>query len=346
MQRILISVVIPVYRGRDTIGVLLDRLDAVRQEWRREALPIELVEAICIDDGSPDGSEAVLRELKEKYEWLRVVTLSRNFGQHPATVAGLLEASGDWVFTMDEDLQHDPDHLLPLLKRAVEGSSDLVYARPKEAVHQSLFRDASSRLCKSMIATITRNEHVRSFNSFRLIRGSIARAAAAVSAHDTYLDASLCWFTNRVATLPLPMLDHRYANERKSGYSFWRLLSHAKRLAVSSHSKWLRFGAFIGVASMAMSVVLGSFVLPQKLFNPSSIAVPGWTSLFLMVLFFGGLTSLLLGILLEFQSIVLLQSLGKPTYFVVNRESDAWLHHALESSDRSHAHPQPERAAA
>lgn len=342
MEPVLVSVVIPVYRGRETLELLMSELEAVRSEWQRRMLPVELVEVICVDDGSADGSESVLERLQRQYSWLRVIPLSRNFGQHPATVAGLLEASGDWVVTMDEDRQHPPRFLLSLLHQAITTSSDLVYAQPNQPVHQSRFRDASSRLSKSLIAIVTRNPHVRSFNSFRLIRGSIARAAAAVSAHETYLDVSLCWFTDRITTLPLPLTDYRYARDRQSGYSFGRLLSHARRLAVSSQAKWLRCGALIGTGAMLLSVLLGSSILLRKLADPSSIQVQGWTSLFLMVLFFGGLTSLLLGILLEFQSVILLQSLGRPTYFVVDRAADAQLREALFSEDRSDAHPELE----
>jgi glycosyltransferase involved in cell wall biosynthesis len=190
--------VVPVYQGADHLPALLTALEDVRRELDSADSPVRLGEAIFVDDGSADGSDAVLARLTREHPWITVVPLSRNFGQHPATIAGILHCSGDWVATMDEDLQHHPRYLVPLLRQAVRRSSDVVYARPKGRVHKSRLRDLGSSAFKALMSRLTSNPHVRDFNSFRMMRGSIARAAASVCAHDPYFDVAMSWFTDRI----------------------------------------------------------------------------------------------------------------------------------------------------
>jgi hypothetical protein len=165
----------------------------------------------------------------------------------------------------------------------------------------------------------------RQFSSFRLVRGSIARAACSLSTHDTYLDVILNWFTTRVASLPIPLDDVRVASGAKSGYSFLALLRHARRLLISSEIKPLRIGAAVGLSTIVASILFSLLIVIVKVIAPEAIELRGWASLMIVTLFFGGLTSFLVGIVLEYLSTVVLHTLGKPTFFVVDRSRDALL---------------------
>ncbi len=338
MTQSLISTVTPVFRGEETLCKLVALLEKERESWIQKGLPIELTEAIFVVDDAADGSPRVLAEISDRLPWVRVLTLSRNFGQHPATVAGILHSSGDWVATLDEDLQHDPREILGLLRRAVEKSSDIVYAQAAGAVHGSVLRDQGSRLFKALLAFLTNDPQVRAFNSFRMIRGSVARAAASVTSHDTYFDIALGWFTKRVETLEMKLEDLRFQKETQSGYSLRTLLSHARRMLVSAQTKWLRVGTTIGIAALALGAILAIYVLVVRIVSPGSIEVRGWLSLFLAVVFFGGLSSLLLGIVLEYMSTIVLKAQGKPSFFVVDRSQDELLRELLvDQSPRGHS---------
>lgn len=317
--RVLVSTVIPVFQGEGTLAQLTAQLQAVGRQWRQGGLPFELIEAIFVDDASIDHSGEILCRLEQQIEIVRVVTLSRNFGQHPATVAGILHSSGDWVVTLDEDLQHRPEEIVRLLETAVTQRLDVVYACSEKKVHSLWYRDLASRTYKALLALATGNQNIRDFNSFRAVRGSVARAAAAVVAHDTFLDIALGWFIARIGTWVVELRDER---ETQSGYTFVKLLSHARRAIVSSQTKWLRLGAGIGMGALAVSLLLLVWILGQKLIAPASIQVRGWTSLFLSVTFFGGLTSFLVGVVLEYLSTFLLSAHGKPTFFVIDRSID------------------------
>jgi glycosyltransferase involved in cell wall biosynthesis len=315
---ITLSTVTPVYCGEKYLRTLVEHLDKLRVSLDHPDSPLRLIEAIFADDGSIDESAEELRKLQTDYPWVRVVTLSRNFGQHGATVAGLLHSSGDWIVTLDEDLQHHPQHIMPLLRKAISASRDIVYAHPVNDVHRSLFRDLSSRQYKKLLSYLSGNPFVSSFNSFRVIRGSIARAAASVASHETYLDVALGWFTSRVSTLSLPLVDHRYVESGASGYSVRSLLRHARRLFISSEIKALRLGGVVGLISILASCLLTLYVLYSMIWK----SVQGWSSIMIAITFFGGTACLLSAVTIEYLSVLLVRAQGKPTFFVVDRESD------------------------
>ena len=146
----------------------------------------------------------------------------------------MARASGEWIATLDEDLQHRPASLLELLASATAASADLVYAAPFGGVHRTYYRDFSSRTAKRVIGLLSGNRNVRHFNSFRLVRGSIARAAAAGIADDTYLDIALSWYTERMVAVPLALVDRRDLAGQPGGYDLPGLLRHARRMLLTS----------------------------------------------------------------------------------------------------------------
>jgi len=296
--------VTPVYAGEDYLVELVSRLNKLKDKWERSGAPLKLVESIFVDDGSIDGSAAELASLSDKYPWIRVVTLSRNFGQHAATNAGVCHSSADWVVTLDEDLQHDPDTIETLLISQVENAADVIYAQPKSDIHGGSWRDKSSKLVKKVLAKLTSTPQITLFNSFRLIRGDVARAAASSSSRNTYFDIALSWFTKSVHSVEVDMRDDRFVSENQSGYGLVKLVNHARRLIVSS------------------DLDVASFLVLLKIFTPGVIGLEGWTSLIFIVIFFSGILIALLCLVLEYLSVIVLNSLGKPVFFSIDRSGD------------------------
>ena len=322
MDKISISTVTPVYRGAETLKKLVSEIQLYREFLQESQGPLRLTESIFVDDGSQDNSNEVLKEIQKEYPWVKVITLSRNFGQHPATVAGVLHSSGDWIVTLDEDLQHDPKYIHQMLNKAVTDQLDIVYANSVDSIHGSFFRDKSSKLIKSMLGKITGNDSVPFFNSFRVIRGSIARVASAVSIDQTYFDVALSWFTLRVGVIYIPLKDLRYIETKKSGYSIRSLFSHARKLIQSSNVKIVRIGLVLGFTVMIIGLAATVFILIEKLFHPELINSQGWTSLIITILLLGGLNLFLVGLTLENISVLMMQTHGKPKFFEVDRQSD------------------------
>ena len=324
-----ISIVIPVYQGADYLLELLRRIGSLRDAMERSGLPIRLSECICVNDSAIDSSAGVLSFLQPTCPWLQVVTLSRNFGQHPATLAGILHSSGDWVITLDDDLQHEPERILLLLLEATRENLDVVYAKPAGSVHESLYRNTASRWVKACVARLAGNPHIPLFNSFRAIRGTVARAAASSCASETYLDVALTWITNSIGSVTLMMTDPRLANGKASGYSFQSLVRHAFRMLVTSDSRLLRFGARLGILGMSIGIFLGLTLATMKLFYPSLIPVQGWASTIVIMLVVNSLIALQCGIAMKFLSLILQRSQGRPTFFIVDRTGDQALFDVL-----------------
>ena len=317
-----VSVVVPVYSGEKFLRELVQQIDRVRTEWVEQQAPMRLAELILVDDAAVDASPSIVDDLAANHAWITALHLMRNFGQHAATIAGALHSSGDWVVTMDEDLQHPPAEIERLLRKAALSAADVVYARPSSPVHQARIRDWTSRGFKRLMVILTGNASVVHFNSFRLLRGSLARAASSACGHETYFDVALSWFTNRVECVLLELKDQRFISSGSSGYSFSHLLTHARRMLMTSRVKFITLLGLIAVLITAASIIGGVAVLLQKLIVPSSIVVRGWPSLIVVNFFFGGVITFMISVILQYISILVLSAHGKPLFFVVDRSSD------------------------
>jgi glycosyltransferase involved in cell wall biosynthesis len=327
-----LSTVTPVYGGEKYLEELVNELKSLREEWKSSNAPIQLVESIFVDDGSKDRSSEILREIAGKESWVRVVTLSRNFGQHSATVAGICHTMSDWIVSLDEDLQHRPAMIMPLLQEAITKKLDVVYAKPLNSVHGNSWRDKASKLVKRLLAKLSQLEQIKMFNSFRLVRGSIARAAASSSSSQTYLDIALSWYTQSAGNIVIPMHDDRFVEEKKSGYGLLGLIKHARRLMVSSEMNIAKIGLGLGVCAVLLALFLGGNVLFVKLFYPAAIDQVGWASLAAIICAFSGIIVTLICIVMEYTNVILLNQLGRPTFFTVDRSDDKLLEHWLSKS--------------
>ena len=154
-RSITVCTVTPVYSGDEYLRALVDELEQLRNDWARRGAPMKLVESIFVDDGSIDGSAEILSKLADQFPWVTIVTLSRNFGQHAATVAGICHSSSHWVVTLDEDLQHKPALFDELFLTQASNSADVVYANPKLSAHGNSWRDKTSRSVKRILAKLT-----------------------------------------------------------------------------------------------------------------------------------------------------------------------------------------------
>lgn len=320
-----LSIVVPVYSGEAYVELLAEEIQKFKIGLEAEYHHIRLGEAIFVSDDAIDASPVILNRLAETYDWLTALHLSRNYGQHPATIAGILHTSGDWVITLDEDLQHPPSKILLLLDKVRETQADIVYAKPLSGVHNSFFRDFSSKSYKFLMRKLTGVTHIPKFNSFRLIRGPIARASGSICGPDTYLDIATTWFTNRIEVVEIPLKDERYISSGKSSYSLGSLLSHARRMAFSSRINALRFGAAFGILISVISIFAISTLTIAKVLNPDLIPTRGWTSLVLLISLFGGITLSLIGLSLEYLALLVQKAHGKPIFFVTDRSRDKLL---------------------
>jgi glycosyltransferase involved in cell wall biosynthesis len=312
-QPISVAVVIPVYSGAATLPALMDELAVMTTPRRTEAGLSYVVESVVLAwDHGPDRSDDVIRDLARRHPWVRPVWLSRNYGQHPATCAGMLATGADWIVTMDEDGQHDPAHIPAMLDRAYESRRQLVYAKPSNEPPHGMVRNAASRGAKWMFKVLMGDSAPQvDFHSFRLVAGGAGRVVAASVGPGVYLDVALAWAIPLATDVALPM---RVEGRPATNYSTRRLLSHFWRLVLSSGTKPLRMVAALGVFSAVVGFCLGIFYSVQKLFG--EVEVRGWTTLTVLALVGGGLVLLSLGVIAEYIGMIAARSMGRSNFLV------------------------------
>lgn len=331
-----ISVVVPVYSGEDFLRSLWDEVVRLRAELAESGSPLALSEVIFVNDEARDRSAEVLDEIAAEDNSVTVVTMSRNFGQHGATIAGFLHTTGDWVVSMDEDLQHPP-HLIPeLIEVAVREGRDLVYGYPKNLAH-SAFRDWASRSAKRWIARLSGMKQLNLASSFRVARGPIARAAASTASHQTYLDTALAWFTNRATRVLIDTEDRRVTEGGESGYSVKRLFGHARRALTAGDMRILRLVGGVGLVGVGAAAVLGIRLLVLYLTGNLDRDAIGWPSTFAALLFFGGIIATQVMVLTEYAISSALHLRGKPAYFAVDRSKDVALRRYFDDQSNGDA---------
>ncbi len=312
-----VSIVVPVYQGEHTLRALLAEIYPIAEKQKTPAgHAYQVKEVFLVHDGARDRSHVTIQELVKHHHFVKAIWLSRNYGQHPATLAGMASTTSEWVVTMDEDGQNSPSDIGPMLDVAIATGCQLVYGMPQNAPPHGFIRNALSACVKMIFVTVLGNKNLGYFNSFRLIDGEIARSLAAYSGHSVYLDAALSWVVGRSAHCPVTV---RGEKNHKSGYSFLGLFNHFYRLLLTSGTRPLRFISLFGIFAMIVACLLSFYALWQKL--TAQVPVQGWTSTLIVNCFFFGSLLLSLGIIAEYMAVALNIVMGKPLYLVVSRPS-------------------------
>ena len=313
-----VSIVIPVYQGEHTLGALV-------QEIAQLTVPtptaggneFQVIELLLVNDHGPDRSDEVIRELAAAHDFIRPVWLSRNFGQHPATMAGMASSGGDWIVTMDEDGQHDPADIGDFLDVAVKQGSQLVYADPVNRPPHNMLRNGTSRLAKWVFSTFLTGNSDSTFQSYRMVLGEIGRSVAAYAGSGVYLDVAMGWVAGPAAACPVRLRDE---GGRPSGYSARALLSHFVHLVLSSGTRALRLVSALGVLFAVGGIAYAIYLLVVAL--TSSTAPQGWTSTMVVVLVSTGAILFSLGVIAEYLGVAVNMAMGKPLYLIVGDPKD------------------------
>ena len=314
-----VSIVIPVYQGALSLRELTREVaELIKTTRSPHGRSFRVVELILVDDCGPDGSSRVIKELSDEFDWVRPVWLSRNYGQHAATLAGMSATSSRWIVSLDEDLQHDPREIGQLLDVAVENGAQLVYGNPSDAAPHGLMRNMASRLAKTLSSFLIGNKTPRYFSSFRLVSGEIGRSVAAYAGEAVYLDVALSWITQTVlATSVKNRVEHR----TRSGYTRRSLLSHFWKLVLSSGTRPLRVVSITGLLVFLFGFILAVYIVIRTIFFEVNIA--GWSSVIVLLLLLGGATLFSLGVIAEYLGLVVRSVFGKPAYLVVQQKQDS-----------------------
>ena len=312
-----ISVVVPVYLGEKTISGIVDELlpfvDGFETASGRRGVVSEI---LLVNDNGPDDSATVLRALQARHPAVRAIWLTRNFGQHAATLAGMASSGGEWIVTLDEDGQHDPADIPGLLDVALDRGAHVVYGAPTNKPPHGYLRTASSRAAKRILSVVLAEKlnDPNQFQSFRLLLGEVGRGVAAYAGSGVYLDVALSWVTSRVTTAPVTL---RSEGREGSGYSYRSLAGHFWRMILSSGTRGLRIVSILGAVSALAGIAFAVFLLVQRIAG-GEVLPQGWTSIVTVSLLASGAILISLGIIAEYLGVAVNMAMGKPLYMTMN----------------------------
>jgi undecaprenyl-phosphate 4-deoxy-4-formamido-L-arabinose transferase len=296
-----LSVVIPVYRSAPLLEELTRRLVRVLDGTGMS------YEIIFVDDGSPDGSWQVLRGIRERHpDRVVAVQLMRNYGQHNALMCGFRHTRGEYVVTMDDDLQNPPEEIPKLIDAITANDLDLVYGSYGAKKH-SPWRNLSSWVVNTFYRRVFRS--TVTVTSFRIIRRCLLESIFSYTLNFTFVDGLLAWNTQRMGEVPV---EHLPRAQGRSGYSLARLTLLALNLFTNFSLLPLQLVSVLGLVAAAFGLCLAGVYLVRYMLH--EIVVPGYASTIIAVLVMGGVQLLALGIMGEYLGRLHLNVNRKPQY--------------------------------
>lgn len=306
----LYSVVVPVYNSEHTLNELYTRLNKVFTETVQE--PFEL---ILVDDGSKDRSYQIMEELRAADSRVKIIQMARNFGQHPALLCGFSHAEGDFIITMDDDLQHPPEEIPKLINTIKEREDVDVIIASYEGRKHGPIRRLGTKVSVWATSKMLGKDPDLQITSFRLIRRFLVEAILQTNTYLPQIGNLLVLTSNRIINVPVHHAQRAYG---KSGYSFKRLVKDLL-YDITAHTAFpLLMVKNLGILSFVVSACLGIFYLIR--YFCFGVSVEGWTSLMLVLLAFFGITLLSIGIMGIYLMNILNESKKLPHYVIRKKE--------------------------
>ena len=294
-----LSIVVPIYRGADTVGLLVEALSELRPEGG--------LEVVLVNDGSPDNSGDVCRGIVRTASIPVIyVEHARNFGEHNAVMTGLRHARGNYVITMDDDLQNPPEEVVRLYDHARLGGWDVVYTRYAVKEHAG-WRNLGSRFANKVADWLLDKPKGLYLSSFRCMAALAVQAVTRYRGPYPYVDGLLMQVTQRIDSIEVKHLPRM---QGRSNYTLKRLVFLWLNLATSFSLAPLRLAIFAGLAMATLGTIGAVATIAEALMSHNTPS--GWASTMTVVLLVAGVQSMILGVLGEYVGRTFLSANGKP----------------------------------
>ena len=283
-----ISICIPCYKSKDTIGKLTEN---IKNEMNNHS-DFDY-EVILVNDGSPDNTFEVIKDLALKDKHIIAYDLSKNFGESSALMAAYSKSSGDYVVRMDDDGEHDPKDLFKLIYKLEEGY-DYVCAKFIN-YHHTLYKRIGSRFNYWFLTKMMDIPKGSIMSSYNVCRRYVIDEILKYDNPKPYIDGMVWAITTKTACVDI---EHGYRYAGESGYDLKKSVSLWLNGVTSFSIKPLRLASLSGFIFAFAGFIFGIIVIIDKLIHPEVSA--GWTSLFATLLFIGGFIMILLGLIGEY----------------------------------------------
>lgn len=302
---ITLSLVVPVYNEYETVGLFLERVTQVFEDFHGIRVDI-----VFVNDGSSDETLESLLKLQQNNSYLRIVDLSRNFGKEAALTAGLKAASGQVVVPIDVDLQDPPELILEMLKKWQEGF-DVVLAKRINRDSDSWFKRKSAKWFYRIHNKMSNPKIPENIGDFRLMDRSVVDALNELPESRRFMKGLFAWVGFRSTTVEYAR-PQRVAGRTK--FNGWRLWNFALEGLTSFSIDPLRIWTYLGGVVALSSFFFAIFMVLKVLVY--GVDIPGYASVIVAVTFLGGLQLIGIGIIGEYLGRAYIESKRRPVYLV------------------------------
>jgi polyisoprenyl-phosphate glycosyltransferase len=296
-----LSIVIPVYNSEENLHELTRQLI--------DALHLYSYEIIFVNDHSKDKSWDVIKEICNSNKNITGLDLRKNFGQDNAIMAGLSKVKGDYTVIMDDDLQHSPYDIPPLYNECQKGF-DICYAYFSN-IKQALWKNIGSRINGYIAEILIKKPQNIYLSPFMVIRKEVIKKVVEYDGPYPYIQGLLYNITDNITQIDTP---HHKRFKGKSNFNFIRSFSLFLNLATNFSVIPLRISAFTGI----ISSLTGFLMIPYYFIRyfQGNYKFQGWTTIVILLLIFGGLILLSLGLIGEYIGRMYLKINHKPQYVI------------------------------
>ncbi len=307
-----VSFVIPCYNEKETISIYYEAMESLLKKGILEKLQWEYV---FIDDGSTDGSLKIIKELAERNNKVHFISFSRNFGKEAAILAGLHNADGDYVVTMDVDLQDSPNLLSDMYRAVVVEGYDCAAAMRINRKGEGRIRSFLSESFYKVINKLSDIEIVSGARDYRFMNRNVADAIISVGEYNRFSKGIFSWIGFKTKWIEYENVERSAGNTK---WSIWKLFSYAMEGIVAFSTKLLNLASAIGIICCMLAFISLIFIVIRALVYGDPVA--GWPSMMCVIILMGGVQLLCVGILSTYLSKTYLETKKRPIYII--REKD------------------------
>lgn len=306
-QNIPVSIVIPVYNGAESIGRLTNELVSSLGELYQ-------LEIVLVNDNSPDNSEEICKDLFEQYpDTVRFFSLAKNVGEHNAVMAGLNQATGDYMVIMDDDCQNPISEVIKILDYAVNNDCDVTYSFYKKKKH-SFFRNLGSRFNDKVANIMLKKPKDLYLSSFKVLNRFLVDEIAKYELPYPYIDGLILRTTDKIGKIEV---EHHKREKGKSGYTLAKLIRLWLNMFTNFSILPLRVSFVMGVVTALFGLIFAVMVLIEKLSTPD--LKTGYASTIIIVLMLAGIQLVSIGVIGEYVGRIFLSQNKKPQYTIRKR---------------------------
>jgi glycosyltransferase involved in cell wall biosynthesis len=299
-----VSLVVPVYNEETSIGPFLQTLEPLLAELGCKS------EIIFVNDGSRDRTLDVLRAAKEINSSIMILSLSRNFGKEAALTAGLDHAKGDAVIPIDVDLQ-DPPELIGAFITRWRAGADIVYGARSSRASDSFLKRVSATCFYKVFNSLSPVKVPLNAGDYRLMDRRVVDEIKTLRERNRFMKGLMVWPGFRLESVEFER------QERASGrtsWNYWKLWNFALDGITSFSTAPLRLWLYVGGVISLLSFLYAAFIIIHVIFAGAD--VPGYASLIVAVMFFGGIQLFTLGLMGEYIGRILNETKARPIYII------------------------------